>query len=95
MESMSQPRESIRGEMSDAVVGGIRQHGAEAVGLVLMGLARLFVGAATLGVLLVVGAVTGCDLTATRFMGAICVGAVVNLLVSGRTNPPGRRRLRS
>jgi hypothetical protein len=34
---MTQSQGSIRGELGNAVVDGIRQHGADAVGVVIMG----------------------------------------------------------
>jgi hypothetical protein len=42
------PARSIRTEVSEAVVAGIRQRGSEAVGLVLVGVARLVLVAVTL-----------------------------------------------
>lgn len=39
---MNPPAGSLRTELNDALVGGIRQRGPEAVGLVLVGSARLF-----------------------------------------------------
>jgi hypothetical protein len=42
----------LRRELHDAVVSGIRQHGPDALGVVLMGLARLTVGIAVSATLL-------------------------------------------
>jgi hypothetical protein len=84
---MSQSSRSIKGELGHAVVGGIRQHGADAVGLVLIGLARLLVGVATLGALLAGGAIAGLEMSTTHF--AILTGgaAFLNLLAVGRSKP--------
>ena len=45
---MNPPARSIRTEVSEAVVAGIRQRGSEAVGLMLVGAARLVLVAAAL-----------------------------------------------
>lgn len=39
---MNPPAGSLRTELNDALVGGIRERGSEAFGLVLVGSARLF-----------------------------------------------------
>ena len=43
---------SIKAELGDAVASGIRRRGPDAVGLLLVGIARLIVVAATLAALL-------------------------------------------
>lgn len=88
---MNQPADSIRGELGNAVAVGIRRHGADAVGLVLMGMARLFVGVLTLAALLAGGAIAGCDMTAVHFAGLTGAAALLNLLVVGRSKFPGGR----
>jgi hypothetical protein len=70
---MSFPAGSIKAELNNAVVDGIRQRGPDAVGLVIIGLARLFVAAITLGVLLGIGAIFGYDMTAVHFAGLAAV----------------------
>lgn len=60
---MNPPARPIRTELSEAVVGGIRQRGAEAVGLVIMGLARLLVTFAALLILLFGSSVLGLKVT--------------------------------
>lgn len=80
---MTPPPGSIRGELNDALIGGIRKRGSDAVGLVIMGMARLLIGAATLGVLLAVGAVFGYDLTAAHLAGATAVAGLVGWLTGG------------
>ena len=76
---MSRPAESIRGELGSALVRGIRRHGPDAVGLVLMGFARLLVGVVALGALLAAGAAAGCEITAAHFVGVTGVAALINL----------------
>lgn len=60
---MNPPARPIRVELNDALVGGIRQRGADAVGLVIMGIAYLVVGVLALLVFLCAGSVFGVDLT--------------------------------
>ena len=79
---------SIKGELGNAVVDGIRQHGADAVGLVIKGIARLIIGATALGVLLVDSAIAGYDLTAAHFAGLTAVAALINWLFAGNSRPP-------
>lgn len=92
---MNQRAPSIRSELSDSLVGGIRQHGADAVGLVIMGLARLLVGAATLAVVLAGGAVAGYDIGAAEFAGLTGAVAFLNLLTSGRPRAEDNQRSRN
>jgi predicted MFS family arabinose efflux permease len=87
---MTAPPGSIKGELGDALVGGIRQRGSDAVGLVIMGIARLVVGAVTLGVLLGLGAVFGYDMTAGHFVGATVVAVVVSWLTGGESRSTRR-----
>lgn len=88
---MSPPARSIRTELNDAVVYGIRLRGPDAVGLIIMGMARLIVGAATLGILLGIAAIFGYDVTAAHFAGLTGVSALVSWLVAGRfRNTPSR-----
>jgi hypothetical protein len=56
---MSRATGPIRAELSDAVLAGIRQRGPEAVGLLIVGLARLAIGSLTFGALLGIGTVFG------------------------------------
>jgi hypothetical protein len=84
---------SIKAELDNAVVLGIRQRGPDAVGLLIVGIARLIVGAATLAVLLGVGVLFGYDVTAIHFAGLTGISALVGW-VAGRPAPrrsPGRR----
>ena len=60
---MNRPARPIRIEVTDAVVGGIRQRGPEAVGLLIIGLARVFLFIVVLGVLLFASSVLGFDVT--------------------------------
>lgn len=81
---MIPPTDSIREELSEAVRSGIRSSGPDAVGFILMGMARLIVGASTLGVLLGVGAVSGYDVRAPQFAGVIGAVAAINLIAITR-----------
>jgi hypothetical protein len=65
---MARPRRqetSIRAELNDAVIGGIRLRGRDAVGLVLIGVASLLLVILSLGVLLIFVALFGIEITAT------------------------------
>jgi hypothetical protein len=83
---MTPPAGSIKAEVNHAVAKGIRRRGPDAVGLVLMGMARLVVAAVTLALLLAISSLSGNDLTALHFAGATAVAAAVNWLLASRTD---------
>jgi hypothetical protein len=80
---MTPPPHSVREELSAALIGGIRQRGSDAVGLVIMGIARLVIGAVTLGALLSVGAIFGCEMTGDHLVGATVFAGFVSWLMGG------------
>jgi hypothetical protein len=91
---MNPPARSIGTELNDALVGGIRERGSEAVGLVLIGAARLFL--AFLAVLLsqILGvAIFGFDLVSLPSAAlsvisvALSVVATTGLRWSGNPDP--------
>jgi hypothetical protein len=51
------PARPIRTELNDAVVGGIRARGSEAVGLLIIGLARVSIAVVALVLLAIAGKV--------------------------------------
>jgi hypothetical protein len=61
---MNPPARPVRVEFHDALVGGIRQRGPEAAGLVIVGLARILIAAVTLALLLSVSVVLGLEFRA-------------------------------
>jgi hypothetical protein len=77
---MTSPGGSIKTEMNHAVAKGIRRRGPEAVGVVLIGMAKLLVAACALGILLAAAALSGYDLTALHLAGVTALAAVVNWL---------------
>jgi hypothetical protein len=86
------PPQSIRGELNAAVISGIRERGSDAVGLLIMGVARLIVGGVTLGVVLGVAALFGYDMTAVHLTGATVVGGLVGWWTGGASISASRRR---
>jgi hypothetical protein len=79
---MCPPAGSIRAEVNDAVVGGIRQRGPDAVGVVLMGVARLVVGVLTLMVLLGACSILGYEVTVLPFSGMTCISGLVSWIAT-------------
>jgi len=73
----SRQETSIRAELNDAVIGGIQLRGRDAVGLVLIGIASLFLVVLSLGVLLTFVAIVGLEATATlcAALGGLAAGA--------------------
>jgi hypothetical protein len=81
---MTPPSNSVRGELNAALISGIRRHGSDAVGLVIIGIARLVIGVSTFCVLLGVGAIFGYEVTASHLAGATVVAVLVGWLTAGR-----------
>ncbi len=79
---MIPPAGSIRTELNDALVGGIRQRGPEAFGVIIIGLARLVVAVATLAVLLFASSVLGFNVTAVPFVAMSGLSAVLSWLIT-------------
>ena len=78
------PTRSIRAEVTDAVVGGIRQRGAEAVGLLIVGTARVVIAVMVLVILVVAGKVIGIDVSAVPFAAMTGISALVSWLLTRR-----------
>lgn len=83
---VSQPDQSIMAELNHALARGIRRRGPDAVGLVLIGMARLVVTTLTLAVLLVAAAIFGYNATPLGLAGATVVAGLLNWL-AGRYRP--------
>jgi hypothetical protein len=86
---MTPPPRSIRGELNDALIGGIRRRGSDAVGLVIMGMAKLAIGVVALAALLAVGAIFGYDITVLAGL-ATAVAGLVGWLSGGDANGAAR-----
>jgi hypothetical protein len=76
------PIRPIRTEVTDAVVEGIRERGAEAVGLLIVGLARIVIGAIVLALLVIAGEVVGIDVSAVPFAAMTGLSALVSWLMT-------------
>jgi ribonuclease HI len=80
---MSPSTNSIKTEVNHAVASGIRKRGPEAVGVVLVGMARLTVNVSALVILLLASAVFGYGITASHAFEFTAVIAALNWLVTG------------
>jgi hypothetical protein len=78
---MNPPARPIRTEFHEAVVGGIRQRGADAVGLVIMGIAYLLIAVLALGVLLFASSVLGIKQTALPVTVMTILSGLISWLV--------------
>jgi hypothetical protein len=88
---MSPPTNSLKAEASHALASGIRSRGPDAVGVVLMGMARLIVTVSTLVILLLAGMVSGYDITASHAFGATVIVAALNWLLASPKNAQSGR----
>jgi hypothetical protein len=80
---MEPPARPIRTELKDATVAAIRQRGPEAVGLLLIGLARLTLATAVLVVLHFAGATMfGFNLMSTPFAAASVISLGLSFLAT-------------
>jgi hypothetical protein len=78
---MNPPARPIRVELTDALVAGIRQRGADAVGLVIMAIAYLVIAVLVLLILLPVSSVFGIDWTATAVSVMSMISGIVSWLI--------------
>lgn len=74
---MSPPTNSLKAEVNHALANGIRRRGPDAVGVVLMGMARLVVAVSTLVILLLAGALFGYNIPTSHALGATAVVAAL------------------
>lgn len=79
---MNPPARPLRIELNDAVVGGIRNRGPEAVGVVIIGVARVVVAALVLALLLATSAFFDYDVTAVPFAGMTSASALISWLIT-------------
>jgi len=79
---MNPPAGPIREELNDALVGGIRQRGPQAFGLVIMGIARLIVAVLTFAVLYGFSWAFNLEISAGPFVGMSAVSALVSWLIT-------------
>ena len=84
--------ESIKGELNAALIDGIRQRGPDAVGMMIMGIARLIIGVLTLGIVLGLGALFGYDMTAVHLTGATAVAGLVSWWTGGASRSASHKR---
>lgn len=82
---MNPPAGSIKAEVGNAVACGIRERGPAAVGLVIMGLARLTIGLLTLFVLVGTSTILGYGMTPLPFAGMTGISALTTWLVTRET----------
>jgi hypothetical protein len=76
------PARSIRTELNDAVVGGIRQRGPDAVGLLIMAAARIVIAVVVLGLLFVASSLLGYPVTTWPFVGMTGISGLVSWLTT-------------
>ena len=79
---MIPPAKPIRVEVNDAVIGGIRERGPEAVGLLIIGLARILIAVLVLGLLLIASSVLGVNVSAVPFAGMTGLSGLVSWLIT-------------
>jgi hypothetical protein len=76
------PSRSIRTEVTDAVVGGIRERGSEAVGLLIVGVARIATAVMALIVLVIASKLVGIEISAVRFAVMTVFSGLVSWLIT-------------
>jgi len=81
---LNPPARPLRTELNDALVGGIRERGAEAVGLVLVGIARIVIAVVVLALQLIASSLLGYEVTALPFVGMTAVSILVSWLTTRR-----------
>jgi hypothetical protein len=82
---MTASRASIKAEVNQAVVKGIRRRGHEAVETFLVGMSKLLLAAVALGIVLVATAIAGLEPTALHLvLATAALTTAVDRLVTGR-----------
>jgi predicted secreted Zn-dependent protease len=84
---MNPPPRSIRAEMNEALVGGIRDKGPEAFGMLITATARLVIAVVTWAVLYGVSQAAGYEVTPGPFVGMGVVSALTTWLLIWRRKP--------
>jgi hypothetical protein len=84
------PARSIRAEATEAVVGGIREKGAEAVGIILIGCAYIAIALFALLVLVLGGWSLGIELTMPSKLGLSALSVAISWLVGRLSQWPKR-----
>ena len=90
---MIPPARPIRVEMSDAVVGGIRERGPEAVGLVIIGVARILIAVLVLALLLIGSSLLGFDVSAVPFAGMTGLSGLVSWAITRKRSGPEKNEV--
>lgn len=85
---MNPPAGPFRTEVNDAVIGGIRERGPEAVGMMIIALARLVIAVITFLVLYGVSSILEIEVSAWPAAGM----TIISGLVSWLTTRDGRRK---
>jgi hypothetical protein len=81
---LNPPARPIRTELNEALVGGIRQRGPDAFGMMIDALVRLIVGVITFAVLFGISQLAGYEITAVPFVGMTGVSGLVSWLLTRR-----------
>jgi hypothetical protein len=84
---MNPPARPIRAELNDALVGGIRQRGPEAVGMMITALTRLAITVIAFFALFGISQLAGYEVTVIPFAGMGTVSALFSWAVTWNRNP--------
>lgn len=90
---MNPPARSLRTELNDALIGGIRLRGPEAFGWMLVALIRIAITVIVLVLMLMASWAGGYEVTAWPFFGMTTISGLVSwLLTRGRDQEDGDDR---
>lgn len=79
---MNPPARPLKTELNEALVGGIRQRGSEAVGLLIMAMTRIVIALLVLGLQLLVSWSFDYEVTAGPFTGMTLIAGLVSWLTT-------------
>lgn len=79
---MIPPAKPFRTELNEAVIEGVRERGPEAVGLVIIGLARILIAVLVLGLLLFASSILGLNVSAVPLAGMTGLSGLLSWLTT-------------
>ena len=86
---MNPPARPLKTELNDALVGGIRERGSEAVGFFIIAVTRIVIAVLVVAVQLLASVALGYGVTVVPFAGMTVIGGLVSWLTTRKIASSG------